>query len=502
MTKRRTIHAALAALIAALALCAAAELLYRGWWAARRALAPGREDTPRFDLYVAGESTAVGEPYAPGIMFSSLVAGMFGGRLAGREIRVLDLARPGESAYPQAEALGRALRLRAGAGPGAVLIYSGHNDAGPLRGPQGLERLRQAVIARSLLLGDLWYCAEKYFPALRLRAPDTYALNLRRMAELSRAAGLTPVLATAVSDVSEIDPGLFAGNAAGRAAAFRAVEAGLALEAGGKWAEAAAYYAGQEAGRRPMLAYLEYRRGKCLLKAGRRAEAAERLRAAVDLAEGDNFGRATSRQNDAARAVAALCRAPLVDAVKLFEAASPDGITGPELFADGHHPNMAGYLLLAGGYARELAKAFGTQVVRTFRSPEEAFRAFSFGPEERALALTDSGRWFFSVAARHVFPAERLGLAARRFRQALALCPGGFSPRLGLALTEAAANSGLLSDPEALKWLGGRSLFYGSAYEIPPGRLEEVLGRLSAWGVPAGELAGLRAAYAGRRDKK
>lgn len=491
----------IATLLLAAAALPACEGLYRAGWAARRELAGNAGDGRYFDLYVVGESTAVGEPYAPGIMFSSLVEGMFGGRLRGRELRVFDLARPGESSYPQRERLARALRLR-GPGPGAVLVYTGHNDAAVTKGPAWYLALRESALRRSLLFEDLAYFTEEHLPALRTRTPEAYGLNLRRIVEVSLAAGLTPVLATAVSDISDMDPGLFAGNAGDRYAMFRAVEKGLDLERAGRKAEAAAYYAARENGDQRLLPYLEYRRGKCLLAMGRRAEAGTLLRRAVDLAGPDNFGRAGSAQNAMARAVAAEYRVPLVDAVKLFEAASPGGVTGHGLFSDGHHPNMKGYLLLAGAYARELSRVTGDPVRRTYSGPADVFSAMSFGPGQQALALVCSGRWFFSSAARHVLPFERLALARARFREAAALDPGSFSALLGLGLTEAAINTGMLSDDKSLAWLGDEGLFYGGAYSVPPAALPGVLARLAAGGVTDRELAAIRAAYAAANPGK
>jgi tetratricopeptide (TPR) repeat protein len=484
----------LAALTAAALCCLAGELSYRGFWAVRRAWGSRGDKTAYFDLYVAGESTAVGEPYAPGIMFSSLLDGMFGGRLGGRELRIFDLARPGESSYPQAVKLGRALRLHNRSEPGVVLIYSGNNDIGAARGVPFFEFLREKFLSRSLLLEDLLYCVEKLSPRLRARTLDTYEYNMRRMTELSLAAGLTPMLCTVVSDISDVDPGLFSDSPAERAALRDAAERGLLLEASGKRPEAAAYYSGLEKSMPAMLAYAQYRRGKCLLTLGRPAEARECLRKAVDSAGRDNFGRATSQQNDIVRALAAEYRVPLVDAAKIFDAASPEGITGSSFFSDGQHPNMAGYLLLAGGFARQLSVLTGDPVRKSYGSSEEVFRAFSFGKEKQSLAFMDSGRWLFSVAARDALSLERLEMARRRFRQAAALRPGSFSPLLGLGLVDAAESSGLLSGMDDLKWLAKQDFFYGGKYDVPYSRLPAVLKKLSARGVPQKELEEIRAA--------
>jgi len=469
-------------LLAALLISGAAlEGLYRGYWAFRNRAAHG-DAGGYFDLYVVGESTARGEPYDPGITLAGLVSGMFRGRLLEREIRVHTLARQGESIYPQSVAFRQSLRGRRAGNPGAVLIYSGNNDAGPGRGMTALQRLRFGVLSRSMILEDLFFQAEKNFPAFRARSMDTYERHLRAVVEAALGAGLVPVLSTVASNLSDIDPALPREDLGSEGAA--ALAKGSGMEAAGKNQEAARFYLAQAERLPRMRPYLKYRAAKCLRALGRYSEARENFEAAAEGSAPDNFGRASAAQNERVRSLARKYSVPLVDAVEIFRERSPGGLIGGALFSDGHHPNVSGYLLLAEGYAGRLSAIFGEPVSRRYAGPPDVFREFSYGKEQQAAALLQSGSWYFSVAATHALPAERLGLARARYEEALKLEAGSFYAWLGLGLVEASLRSGLLSDPEGLAWLGENGLFYGFLTDLTEDRLRGIIERFSAGGVP------------------
>ncbi|MCX5791425.1 MAG: hypothetical protein NTY45_04285, partial [Elusimicrobia bacterium] len=251
-----------AAAASVLVLAVAAEMVYRASWTLRAGGPAGGAGDGYFSLYVVGESTAAGEPYngrpnVPGrpITLAALVRNLLGDRFQGREIRVFDLSRSGESVYPQSVALEQALRLRGGAAPGAVLVYAGHNDAMRPYGMLPLEWFREKVLDRSMLLSDLSFQAEKLLPFLRVRTPRTYERHLRRIVEMSLKSGLVPVLSTLVSNMADIDPGLFTGERLSPRDPRRAglslaeitaiLEKGQALEDQGRAGDALGYYLAQ-----------------------------------------------------------------------------------------------------------------------------------------------------------------------------------------------------------------------------------------------------------------
>lgn len=414
------------------------------WTAARLR----REVPPRsFELYAVGESTMAGVPYPRRAAPPYLVKKILGGTVGKRTVAVVSTAAAGESIYPQAAAFERAIRARRRDDPGAVLIYAGHNDAAYDEATPAFERFRERWLYRSAVLRALSYGLEERFPALRVRSLGTYEYWLRRVVEGALASGLTPVLTVPASNLADMDPGTGDGGAA----------------------------------------YALYEKARALAAKGRWAEAAPLFRAAVDARAPDNFGRATSAQAEVVRRLAAEYRVPLVDADALFAQASAHGVPGSDLFVDGQHPDFRGYVLLARAYADAVATAAGGKVFEPMEWSPRLFDDLGVTKAEAALAQVEAGRWYFSVAARHGRPRERLDAAEERFRLAQAMDPGCASARVGLALTAAARAPRFLD--ENADWLGARKLFYGAAYDLSPEDRAELGRRLRAAGVP-GALAG------------
>lgn len=421
---------------------------YRAWlWADGRAR---RDSTAQaFELYAVGESTAAGVPYPRRTAPPFLVKKILGGTVDRRTIAVTDLAEAGMSIYPQAVKFERAIAGRRGGNPGAVLIYSGHNDAAYDAETPLWEYAREEWLNRSAMLRDGFFLVEKRFPAARVRTLATYEYHLRRVVELSLASGLTPVLTTTASNLADMDSGDGA----------------------------------------------RFGRARLLARRGRTKQAAALFRACVEAREPDNFGRATAAQNAVVRRLAREYGAPLVDAEALFAAASPGGAPGNDLFIDGQHPNFRGYVLLARAYADALAAAFRAPVFERLEYSPRLLDELGVSRPEQALAEVEAGRWLFSAAARRDRPARRLDAAEARFRRALELDPGSASARVGLALALAARRPGFV-DRNA-DWLGARKLFYGGRYEVAAADRPELLDRLRAGGVPKAQLEGLSRALAG-----
>jgi lysophospholipase L1-like esterase len=467
-----------------------AELADRAYWAWRRRFSPA-DDGRSFSLYVVGESTAAGQPYDHGLTLAGMISRQFAGGVAGRKIRVFQLARSGESIYPQSVEFERALRSRGADAPGAVLVYAGHNDATFERGRPAFELLRERVLSRSQALTDLLFLAEKRFPLLRARTLDTYEYDLSRVIELSLSRGLTPILAESVSDRSDLDPGLLAGPEVSRAGATALLRVGLDLEAKKRYREAARYYSREAAARPPYRTYLNYRAAKCLQALGRYDAAKALFAQIVDSCPADDFGRATDAQNEIVRRLARRHSIPLVETVTLFAARSPHGVVGRSLFSDGQHPNMDGYILLAEGYAEKISAVFGEPIRRRFSGPEDVYREFSFGKGAQAVALVSSGNWLFSSAARQAFPDQRLAQARDHYLRALALDPDDFSAWLGLGLADAARRRGLLPGTPVCDWLARHDLLFKVRYEVSRAQLLEITPELAADGVAPSIVANI-----------
>ncbi len=475
-------------LAAAFVLALAAEAGYRGFWRVKCAWT-GRQDTSGyFDLYVVGDWTAAGQPYAPGITLSSLVSRMFAGRVQGRPVREFDLTMRDSSVYSQSAALEYALRCRAPGAPGVVLVYPGHADAlGECRPGPGAW-LRQTLSRRSLVFNDLAYYAGKVFPFHYIKTRRTYEYHVERIVAAGLKKGVLPILSTVVVNVSDMGPGLFLRSAGAGIEAKAIVAKGLSLKSGGRREEEFRYYLSQAKTHPEMRSYLKYRAAKTCQETGRFKEAAGLYSELIETAElDDNYGRPSRWQDDVIRALGVRRSIPVVEAVELFKQNSPHGLVGNNLFTDGIMPNMAGYLLLAGAYARHISTAFNEPVRMLFAGPEDVFESFSYTKRARANALVRSGRWLFNVSARHSLPGERLAAARRCFKDAISLDPYSFSAWLALGLTEAAMRGSLLSDEAELRWLKqlGATDYHTADYNIQDPQLPEILVKLRSYGVPA-----------------
>ncbi|MBI3550906.1 MAG: hypothetical protein HY077_00185 [Elusimicrobia bacterium] len=452
-----------------------------------------------FELYVVGESSAYGRPYGPELAFPELVRQMFDGRLAGRPIVVHNLARPGDTLYPQTVPLLRALRVRNRSEPAAVLVYSGHNEyfqrpgeASPAA--RAYNALKLPVARWSLLAADLLCAVERRFALRGVRDFATYEYHLRRLIEESRRAGAVPILSTVIGNTAGIEPNVICEPGAGCASVRAAARRGLALEKAGRFEAALRAYRedlGEDDRRRALLEYLSAR---CRWAQGRTAEAHELFWSAVDDDPGGRFGRASRGLNGELKAAASRLGVPLVDAVALFESRSPGGTVGSELMSDGQHPNLRGNLLLAEGFSQALARAFGERTKRTV-TPAAALRAASYGPERQAAALLESGRWLLMVSLDHPLPAGRLALALSRFQRAVELQPAAVEPRLGLGLTAAALRSE--SFDEARWGADVRRLLMPEGCARPED-LAAIIGRMERAGVDASSRRALERAPEGR----
>ena len=65
-----------------------------------------------FPVYVVGESTAFGMPFAPKISFPKIVSLMLGGRIRGKPLEIVSLAKIGSQTEEQYWRLFRELSLR------------------------------------------------------------------------------------------------------------------------------------------------------------------------------------------------------------------------------------------------------------------------------------------------------------------------------------------------------------------------------------------------------
>ncbi|OGS13716.1 MAG: hypothetical protein A2285_01275 [Elusimicrobia bacterium RIFOXYA12_FULL_57_11] len=425
MQKNKARIAAIAVLLTATVALAALELFFPAFLAANRRLrAASSQEAGTINIYVAGESTAVGVPYDSELSFSRILAWMYGGRLGPDRINIINLAQQGSGLEAQYWALLKELSLRPPR-KGLLLVYAGINETGVEEDTGAVARWRLAQ--GSVLLSKLLFLAEgeELEPVFGPRStPAKFEYRLRRLVSLAASHGLRTVISTLSGNFSGLPP-----YRSGEVPAGPVYAAALRSEAAGRWKEAADLYAG-------LLVVshgqpeLHYRLGVCLAKRGRAREAAAHFLRVADYGQQK---RPTSIQNDTIRRVAASQGARLVETAELFERASPGGLVGYNLFLDAHHPNLAGYLLLAGSFSAGVSELTGIKPRRSAPTEREMLAAFPFSDDELFEVHASRVKWFCANSTMSTAPEQLIRKAEEHAAAAEALA-GRLGKSRGLEL--------------------------------------------------------------------
>lgn len=492
---RRRLRRAITVAVVVLLLLVACELIYR----LADALQGGSVGTEAgvFELFIVGGSSAEGVPYQP-LNMAVIVAEMLGGRVGDRPIVVHRIALSGESTYTQAVALRRALRGRDDEVPGAVLIYAGHNEAIP-PGPEGADVGGALAGAERLLFRHTHLYSDVLFAARRaLNRPPPYSLAqyeffLGELADMSRDAGLVPIMSTVSGNIGGIEPGPSQVDRAEEAAVGDVRVRLDALEAAGSWEEALRVCDEALAGPLAGSALIAYWRGLALQALERYGEADEAFWEIIDRDPSETFHRATRPQNALVPQVAEAHGALFVDGLARLRERAPNGIIGDELFADGHHGMLDAYLIIAEGFAEALSEATGAPIVRRFGGEEEFFAATEWEP--LPAHMLRAAAWLVAVSAYHPRPERRMRLAEERVQSALALDAEDFAAWLLLGLAQGARREGLLRDEEVVRMLGDWGIYYRADFELTREQVETLLGVLGRFGADEEVIANVRRTY-------
>jgi hypothetical protein len=498
---RRRVPVALAVCLAIVA----AELCYRAFvWSTRADAA--HDDA--FVLYAAGESTLVGEPFEERLSLPGLVSEMLAGHIRNRRIEIVSVAERGAGAYAQSLRLAGAVAYRNRTVPGAVLIYTGHNEPYLGAGTSGPTPLVERIL--ELRFGAAGKMAERswllrdtllYVRSLRVLRPRAgmhpYERSLRRLIQTARDSGLIPVLFTLPSNISGVEPNAYAQDTDGIAAILAQ---GASRERAGD-VEAAldfyrAHYRAAVSDRPAFAPLLLYRIAHCQAALGRHDEARRDFWAVVDQDPRLNFGRTTAAQNALIRRLAAEYSVPLVDGVAAFERDAAHGIPGNDLFADGHHPNLRGYWLLASACAQRLAEKTGAALSGSLPTAESVAVRFALGSPQLGRAHVGAGTWLIATSAHHPWPVDRMALAEQHFRAAIG-AGDELSAWLGVALSQAARNGGFLRSSDNLDLLARSTVFYTNQLSVGARDRADLLARLRDAGVDDAVVRRLQELWSG-----
>jgi len=232
---------------------------------------------------------------------------------------------------------------------------------------------------------------------------NNFGSNLREICSAGTDAGADVLVCTIPVNLRDSAP--FASEHSRDLSAERLAEwesiynEGVSLEEAGKISEAVAKFE-MAAGIDDRFADLQFRAARCLARLGKTEPAKQKFKLARDL-DALRF-RSETRINDAIRdAVQGMpAKAHLVDAERDFEAVSPDGIPGEDLFLEHVHMNFHG------NYA--LAKSIFLTLANVTRSPLRNGDMPQSAPPCEAvcadrLAYTNSSRFTTESQIRSMF---------------------------------------------------------------------------------------------------
>jgi tetratricopeptide (TPR) repeat protein len=395
---------------------------------------PADKPPGAYRIFVLGGSAAAGEP-APEFGFSRILDVMLRERYPELRFGVINTAFAAINSHVVFPIARDCARLHGD----LFIVYVGNNE---VIGPYGpgtvfdrfsgnLWLIRSSVWLRSTKIGQLLQSASQalfktggpekwealnmfvgnHVPADDPRLEKMYShfrKNLGDICDVARKSGAKVILCTVATNTGDCAPFASAHRTslsrADTAAWEELYNAGVALEAKGDWAEAAAKYK-DAAAFDDQFADLHFRLGRCYEHLKEFDKGREELTLARDQ-DALRF-RADTRINRIIRETAAGGASNgihLLDAVQIFEEEdkAEHGAPGSELFWDHVHMNFAGNYLLASAIFEELARdpaAFSIEACHAVSPPpmEEC---------EKALQLTDGNldRIIDSILQREIKP--------------------------------------------------------------------------------------------------
>jgi len=424
----------------------------------------------RFDVFAVGGSSMRGEPYVA-LSIPILLGMAFDGRIDGRTMVITNFGKDGHSIYPQWVQLQRRLVGRDPSIPGVVLIYSGHNEGFVSPDQEKKSSPCDVMEDGSLLARDLVLAPRMRHWLSRRSSFWNYEHYLRRVIETSLDAGLVPILSTVASNTTGIEPNVPMDVDVEHARAALAL--GDAQEAAGRMEEAELEFQRARDRNPDLAALLDFRAAKALEASGHPDAARELYDRVVSEDPRTRFGRATPAQNELVRRLAKEYGVPLVDAVDLFKEVSPHGLVGSSLFADGQHPNLDGYLLIARGFQQALSDHFGVPPGRTL-DRDGVLKAVGAGSKEMSPHIRPA-MWLLSASVQHPCPRGRLDLARWHLEEAVKDDPDSLWAWVGLAVVQGALNGRLLWEPSDLEAMARLGVGFQAHLSLEPDDVEPTI---------------------------
>ena len=425
---------------------------WRGWMHRFPTLPTTFEESAaeEYRILVLGGSSALGEPYRPWLSVGQIVAWQLQEAVPSRRVECEILAWLGDSLEQQHHKLAR-IRRR----PQAVIIYSGHNEFAARfeeeRDPWVDEEpgnwLLQQVY-RGTLLSPFCRLAYEIISKNRLDSPppltgrhqlidpplcspsesaDILADFTRRLESLvayCERIGALPILIIPPANEAGSEPSRSTlpptVPQAERRRVVEEVQSARTAESSDPDRAAAGYAA--ILARHPGFAEAHFRLARLLERDGKWAAAGRHYLAALD-----NDGlpiRCPAPFRAAYQQVARRHpRCMLIDGRRELAAISPNGLIGDRVIQDTHHPNLNGYVALAGAVLREVQLRKPLEPSRTIDlplSPAVCARHFGMDAAKWATVCERTSVHYKRLAGYRYDPTERLE-KSRRFAEAARL---------------------------------------------------------------------------------
>jgi len=386
-----------------------------------------RPTAETFSIYVLGGSVARGEPYAPRVDLGRIVSYLFAGRINDRAIDVINFGEGGKPAARVQEDVRMVLQRPRKPRAEVALLYLGNNEYLKYDTHHDLSTAERALFDKPTVTAT----ARENVLASYKRSIDAIAGQLTR-------AGIPVIASTAAVNMKDWEPNRSVlSNSSHETIVRRRLEEAEANFSEGVIAKALSGFLGV-LDLEPRFALACKRAGDCYRRLGDFVTARVFYQQAVDYDA--NPYRETSIQNAMLLDVCARYRVPVVDAARILEDASDDGLVGYNLMWDNCHPTLEGYCLIADRFAQEIQLRLDIRTLRKHVELTEIAHGLGIDDPFIAKVLISRGQYHYAASTLIWNAQERLARAQYYLDAASRLAPGDVELLCSFAVLSALKN--------------------------------------------------------------
>jgi len=418
-----------------------------------------------FNIYYFGESTIVGEPYAPRMTIPALTSYLLDNQVSGKPIRYINMAVQGADFQYSLNCLQIVLKNKNIFKPSLVVIYAGHNEFLQDATDYGFIKLHfkynnrlKGLLRRSLLLRKIvqmcggkrqgytleidqrHFFDEPLFSEKNYKQViDKYKTEILQAVDMTQRQEVPCILSTVAGNYADFEPNrsVYYGNPKDQNKFKTLADQGDSLQRAGNYRNAALVY-NQALAIDARFAEIHYRLGKCYHAMGEMDKARHEYEQAVEY---DRMPiRATPTQNEFIRKIPENKMLCIADAVEYLRQRDDARLLGDSLMIDGHHPNLKGYILLSSFFAGKIRQISKDTRNVNFISEDIATLLFKLDKKAWFDIYVSRGNWFYKTATIRYDPHERIQKARSFFLKAFSIDSSQSDATVGLALCDLLEN--------------------------------------------------------------